>query len=71
MDQFIQSGTVNMNKNRNYNLRIAVGTGVLILSILGGVVGLTSVLDHYGFGPNAETQQDRIEKNLRQLQRLE
>ena len=35
--------------------------------IWGGVVGLISILDHYGFGPNTQTQQDQIEQNLRRL----
>ena len=61
------AGTVNMQKNRNQALKIVVGAGVLVLIIWGGVVGLTAILDYYGFGPNTQTQQDRIEQNLRRL----
>ena len=56
-----------MQKTQNQALKIVVGAGVLILTIWGGVVGLTSILDYYGFGPNTQTQQDRIEQNLRRL----
>ena len=42
--------------------------GGFILIVWGGVVGLTAVLDHYGFGPNTQTQRDRIETNLRKLE---
>ena len=56
-----------MQKTQNQALKIVVGAGVLILTIWGGVVGLTAILDYYGFGPNTQTQQDRIEQNLRRL----
>ena len=49
-------------------LKIVVGAGVLVLVIWGGVAGLTAILDYYGFGPNTQTQQDRIEQNLRKLE---
>ena len=58
-----------MQKIQNQALKIVVGAGVLVLTIWGGVVGLTSILDYYGFGPNTQTKQDRIEQNLRQLER--
>jgi len=48
-------------------LKIAASTGAFILIIWGGALGLISILDHYGFGPNTQTQQDRIEQNLRRL----
>ena len=56
-----------MQKIQNQALKTAVGAGVLILIIWSGVVGLTAILDRYGFGPNTQTQQDRIEQNLRRL----
>ena len=62
------AGTVNMQETQNQALKIVVGAGVLILTIWGGAVGLTSILDYYGFGPNTQTQQDRIEQNLRRLE---
>ena len=57
-----------MHKTQNQALKIAIGIGVLVLIIWGGVVGLTAILNHYGFGPNTQTQQDRIDQNLRQLE---
>ena len=57
-----------MQETQNQALKIAVGAGVLVLTIWGGVVGLTAILDYYGFGPNTQTQQDRIEQNLRRLE---
>ena len=60
-------GAVNMQKTKNQKLKIAASAGALILIIWGGVLGLISILDHYGFGPNTQTQQDRIEQNLRRL----
>jgi len=62
------AGTVNMQKAQNKALKIVVGAGILILTIWGGVVGLTAILDYYGFGPNTQTEQDRIEQNLRRLE---
>ena len=56
-----------MQKSQKQALKIVVGAGVLVLIIWGGVVGLTAILDYYGFGPNTQTQQDRIEQNLRRL----
>jgi len=56
-----------MQKTKNKGLKIAVGAGVLVLIIWSGVMGLTAILDLYGFGPNTQTQQDRIEQNLRRL----
>lgn len=63
------AGTVNMQKIQNYKLKIAASAGALLLIIWGGVLGLISILDHYGFGPNTQTQQDRIEQNLRRLKK--
>ena len=57
-----------MQKAQNKALKIVVGAGILILTIWGGVVGLTAILDYYGFGPNTQTEQDRIEQNLRRLE---
>ena len=57
-----------MHETQNQALKIVVGAGVLILTIWGGAVGLTFILDYYGFGPNTQTQQDRIEQNLRRLE---
>ena len=57
-----------MQKIQNQALKIVVGIGVLVLIIWGGVAGLTAILDYYGFGPNTQTQQDRIEQNLRRLE---
>ena len=54
-------------KLKNQALRIVVSAGALVLIIWGGAVGLTAILDYYGFGPNTQTQQDRIEQNLRRL----
>ena len=57
-----------MQKIQNQALKIVVVIGVLVLIIWGGVAGLTAILDYYGFGPNTQTQQDRIEQNLRRLE---
>lgn len=57
-----------MQKTQNQALKIVVSAGILVLTIWGGVVGLTAILDYYGFGPNTQTQQDRIEQNLRRLE---
>ena len=57
-----------MKKTQHQALKIVVGAGVLVLTIWGGVVGLTAILDYYGFGPNTQTQQDRIDQNLRRLE---
>ena len=62
------TGIVNMQKTQNQALKLAVGAGILVLTIWGGVVSLTAILDYYGFGPNTQTQQDRIGQNLRRLE---
>ena len=60
--------TVNIKWFQIQALKIVVGAGVLVLVVWGGVVSLTAILDYYGFGPNTQTQQDRIEQNLRRLE---
>ena len=68
LDALRLARTVNIKKSQIQALKIVIGAGVLVLLIWGGVVGLTAILDYYGFGPNTQTQQDRIEQNLRNLE---
>ena len=68
LDALRLARTVNIKESQIQALKIVVGAGVLVLLIWGGVVGLTAILDYYGFGPNTQTQQDRIEQNLRNLE---
>jgi len=68
LDALRLARTVNIKKSQIRALKIVIGAGVLVLLIWGGVVGLTAILDYYGFGPNTQTQQDRIEQNLRNLE---
>ena len=57
-----------MRRTQDEALKIAAAAGILALAIWGGVVSLTSILDRYGFGPNTQTQQERIQSNLNRLE---
>ena len=42
---------------------------LLACAILLGSKVLTNILDEFGFGPNIQNQNERIEENLRRLER--
>ena len=51
------------------NMKYVVAILLLGCTILLGSKALINILDTFGFGPNIQNQNERIEENLRRLER--